>query len=234
MVAYVCLVARGQQFVLTAANIDLIGLGIALGLVSLTIRREQNSHRAKLRQLRVVDAERSIALHEANVRLAELSATDPLTGLFNRRYLDQAIERGAASQEPSHASGVLMIDVDHFKQFNDFAGHAGGDRCLRLIAAALRGSLRSDDDIAARYGGEEFAVILPGADLAEAVAVADRLRQAVILLAIPHPGLGAARIVTVSIGVAEVAAGATITEAIERADRLLYSAKQAGRDRIFS
>jgi diguanylate cyclase (GGDEF)-like protein len=198
--------------------------------VSLTIRHEQDRHRAALRRLRGIDAERSLALHEANARLAELSATDPLTGLFNRRYLDQAIARDAAA--PSRGSGVLMIDVDHFKPFNDVAGHAGGDRCLRLIATALRGALRSGDDIAARYGGEEFAVILPDAGIDETIAVAERLRQAVAALAIPHPGLDPGRNVSISIGVAVAAAGVPIAEAIEAADQRLYCAKQAGRDRV--
>jgi diguanylate cyclase (GGDEF)-like protein len=163
-----------------------------------------------------------------------LSATDPLTGLFNRRTLDEAIARHAAAPAPGRGNGVLMIDVDHFKRFNDHAGHAAGDRCLRLIAQALRASLRSCDDVAARYGGEEFAVILPDADLAETLAVAQRLHRAVLDLAIAHPGLGDGHIVTISVGATTTAEGCAITEAIETADRLLYSAKQAGRNRIFA
>jgi diguanylate cyclase (GGDEF)-like protein len=232
MLSYAGIVATGHRFPVALSNIDLIGLGVVLSVVSISIRQEMDTRRQELRRLRRIDAERTIALREANARLAELSATDALTGLCNRRSLNEAIERHAVSIVPSRGSGVLMIDVDHFKRFNDHVGHSGGDRCLQLIAGALRGALRSRDDIAARYGGEEFAVILPDADLSETLSVAERLRQAVIDLAIPHPGLGEGRVVTVSIGAAATPHSESILDAIDFADRRLYSAKEAGRDRV--
>ncbi|HEY0331700.1 MAG TPA: diguanylate cyclase [Rhodopseudomonas sp.] len=234
MLAYGGIVATGLRLPPGYGNTDLIGLGIVLALVSLNIRRERDKRIAELRRMRATDAARTIELHQANARLAALSTIDPLTGIFNRRYLDEAIGRGTFPIAPSRGSGVLMIDVDHFKRFNDRAGHAGGDRCLRLIAGALQAALRSSEDIVARYGGEEFAVILPDADDAETMAVAERLRRAVADLAIPHPDLCDGRIVTVSIGGYAAAAGESFLEAIECADKRLYVAKQDGRNRVFT
>ncbi len=125
-----------------------------------------------------------------------------------------------------------MIDVDHFKLFNDYSGHAEGDRCLKQIAEALRYAMRSEDDLVIRYGGEEFAVILQDADLTEARQAAERLRKAVHDLKIPHPGLGPGRTLSISIGACAVAPEESISDALTRADKRLYEAKQAGRDRV--
>ncbi|MBB5048724.1 diguanylate cyclase (GGDEF)-like protein [Rhodopseudomonas rhenobacensis] len=234
MLAYGGIVATGLRWPPSWNNTDLIGLGVVLALVSLNIRRERDKRITDLRRMRAVDAERTIELHQANTRLAALSTIDPLTGIFNRRYLDEAIERCGFPLAPSRGSGVLMIDVDNFKRFNDRAGHAGGDRCLRLIAGALQAALRSSDDIVARYGGEEFAVILPDADRTETLAVAERLRRAVAELAIPHPDFCDGAIVTVSVGAYVASSGESALEAIECADQRLYVAKQAGRNRVFA
>lgn len=125
-----------------------------------------------------------------------------------------------------------MIDVDHFKLFNDHSGHAKGDRCLKQIAEALRGAMQSEDDLVIRYGGEEFAIILQDADLTEARHAAERLHKAVSDLKIPHPGLGPGRTVSASIGVCAAAPEESISDALTRADKLLYEAKQAGRNRV--
>jgi len=172
-------------------------------------------------------------LAEANDGLKALAATDPLTGLPNRRLFDERMD-----VEFDHALrhgqmlGLLVIDVDHFKQFNDSFGHPAGDECLRQIAAAIEATRRSID-VAARIGGEEFAILLPAVDTATAATVAERVRLAIEQLAIDHP-LGGGAVMTVSIGTAVATPAATIepSELMSRADRALYVAKSNGRNRV--
>jgi len=155
-----------------------------------------------------------------------LAITDPLTGLYNQRYLLRHLE-GLLERAPPPPVSLLMIDVDHFKAVNDALGHAAGNEALRAIAETLRGQVRAFDTLA-RYGGEEFVVVMPGIGPAEAVAVAERLRAAVeaILLA-------AAPRLTVSIGVASAGQGHRTCDALLReADEALYEAKRAGRNRV--
>jgi diguanylate cyclase (GGDEF)-like protein/PAS domain S-box-containing protein len=170
-------------------------------------------------------------------RLAELATTDGLTGLFNRRALDEALDREwrRAFREGSHLS-VLLLDVDHFKAFNDSHGHGAGDACLREIAAAIGAAARRPSDLAARYGGEEFAFLLPGTEAAGALEVAERIRAAVQGLGIPH-ATSPEGSVTLSIGAASCqprigtppdAPGALVAAA----DAALYGAKRSGRNRV--
>jgi diguanylate cyclase (GGDEF)-like protein len=175
-------------------------------------------------------------LEDANARLTRLSATDPLTELPNRRsfesHLQQACLRSAALRQPL---SLLMIDVDHFKAYNDRLGHPAGDACLQKVAAAMLGRLRAaSGELAARLGGEEFAVVLPGLSEELAEQVAQRIRQAVEDQSLPHPALGADGVVTVSIGVASVAGARPVTpqRLLEAADGALYLAKRAGRNRV--
>ncbi len=179
-------------------------------------------------------AARTRELELANEQLAELSATDPLTGVANRRTFDQALatqwRRGLVNAQPV---GVVMIDIDHFKWYNDEYGHPTGDECIRQVADALVSSTRQGADVVARYGGEEFAIVLPGATVAAATVVARRARAAVAALARPHsrtPG----GIVTVSIGVASAVPDPAGTAAalVQAADAALYRAKNAGRDQV--
>jgi diguanylate cyclase (GGDEF)-like protein len=178
-------------------------------------------------------AQRTEELALANARLEQLSITDPLTGLPNRRRLQAVLrsewERAQRTQTPL---ALAMVDIDHFKSYNDHYGHAAGDRCLQRVATLLRQRLR-ETDLAARYGGEEFAMVMPHADLATAVQVANCLRTAVAELAEPHPE-AARGIVTASIGVASVTPQRTgqVEELIESADTELYRAKRSGRDRV--
>jgi diguanylate cyclase (GGDEF)-like protein len=178
-------------------------------------------------------AERTQQLREVNDQLERLAVTDALTGLFNRRHLmDVLAAEWKFSQGSRSSLAIAMIDVDHFKLYNDHRGHLAGDQCLRLVAAAIASSVR-ETDLLARYGGEEFAIILPGANLDLARAVAERVRQTVANLAEPHP-LTPRGVVTISVGVAAVVPSEQVTleRLIAAADRALYQAKAAGRDRV--
>ncbi|WP_436533597.1 diguanylate cyclase [Actinoplanes sp. HUAS TT8] len=180
-------------------------------------------------------AERTEALAEANRRLELLTVTDPLTGLPNRRKLNAFLHaewlRSMRSREPI---GVAMVDIDNFKKYNDHYGHQGGDNCLRLVAEALRDSVRVTD-LVARYGGEEFCIVMPGAGEENSLMVAERACRAVARLREPHE-LGDHGIVTVSIGVTSATpAGAAAPEQLTKlADEALYEAKRAGRNRVVS
>ncbi|MGE3179781.1 MAG: GGDEF domain-containing protein [Vicinamibacterales bacterium] len=162
----------------------------------------------------------------------EAATVDPLTGLRNRRWLDEAFERQAErTRRVGRSLSLLMIDVDHFKPINDQCGHLVGDAVLRHLAQVLAGSLRPQD-LLARFGGEEFAVLLPGVERPQALSVAERLRHAVEQ-APAAPGGGNRPRVTVSVGVATRGADEPETSTatlLERADRALYRAKQDGRN----
>jgi diguanylate cyclase (GGDEF)-like protein len=178
-------------------------------------------------------AQRTEQLAEANQRLKELSVTDPLTGLANRRRLQQVLQ---ATWRQAHRTstpvGLAMIDVDYFKLYNDHYGHAAGDRCLQRVAARLSQNIR-DVDLAARYGGEEFAIVMPNTDITAARQMAERLHTAVLDLAEPH-ALDVEHIVTVSIGVAAMIPPdhSNAEHLLEAADVQLYRAKRAGRNRV--
>ncbi len=165
-------------------------------------------------------------------QLAALAATDSLTGLANRRTFDEHLagEWRRATREQT-ALSLLLIDVDHFKAFNDRHGHQAGDDCLRVVATTIAGTARRPADLAARYGGEEFAVILPSTDAAGAAELAERIRAAVDRLATPP-----VENTTVSVGTATVRPGATggTSALIAAADAALYAAKRAGRNRVMA
>ncbi|WP_010170466.1 sensor domain-containing diguanylate cyclase [Pseudomonas sp. PAMC 25886] len=170
--------------------------------------------------------------YRAEKVLSELAATDGLTGLANRRTLDQRLrlewERAQRSGEPL---ALLMIDVDHFKAFNDRHGHQGGDEALRHVARVIGSNIRRPADLAARYGGEEFAVILPDTDGDGASVIAEHIRSAVEHL---PPADGDALSVTVSVGVStwDKRSRGALEELLLSADRALYEAKHSGRNRI--
>jgi two-component system cell cycle response regulator len=161
-----------------------------------------------------------------------LALTDPLTGLYNRRYLLRHLG-GLLAAPNSYGVAVLMLDVDHFKTVNDRYGHPAGDAALRLVAELLRQRTRVFDSVA-RYGGEEFVVVMPGVTTQEAMLAAERLREAVLQLRfVPAPDI--AHRLTVSIGVAVCLApvpGASPESLIQAADVALYDAKGRGRNRV--
>jgi diguanylate cyclase (GGDEF)-like protein len=167
--------------------------------------------------------------------LKHLLSTDAMTGIGNRRRFDDALDRewrrcGRSGQPLS----LLMIDVDHFKAYNDHYGHQQGDDCLRRVARLLVDSVGRPGDLVARYGGEEFVCLLPEIDEDGARAVAAKFAAAIEQAAIPHPGAGLDGRLTISIGVATVTDLVTHrpAEAVALADKLLYAAKRAGRDQI--
>ena len=170
----------------------------------------------------------------ATEKLSELVLSDPLTGLANRRHFDQALtsEWDRAVRE-KHPLGLLMIDIDHFKAFNDTRGHAAGDDCLKAVARALRGHCTRPGDLVCRWGGEEFAVILPATDSAGAGHLARELVEIVRALGLEHGKSDVSPCVTISVGAASFRPGDLSSAAalIEKADAALYAAKQAGRNR---
>jgi diguanylate cyclase (GGDEF)-like protein len=179
-------------------------------------------------------ADREQELRAANSHLEELASSDPLSGLANRRGFDARLaadwQRAGKLNRPI---ALLMIDVDHFKLFNDRYGHVEGDVCLRRIGKLLRDAATGEDDLPARYGGEEFALLMPGADVDTALATAERLRHAVEGLCIAHAASPTGQ-VTVSIGCASLApeVGRNTERLIEAADIALYAAKRRGRNAV--
>ncbi|SMF45409.1 diguanylate cyclase [Tistlia consotensis] len=161
------------------------------------------------------------------------ATTDGLTGLANRKQFDLSLKLAAtAAEESGKPLCLLMTDVDHFKRFNDSFGHRIGDQVLKTLAHILKSGVR-DTDTPARYGGEEFAVILPEIDLDDAIALADRLRQALAGKRLTNRTTGADYgTVTISVGVARLRRGETLDDLIARADSALYRAKGAGRNCI--
>ena len=160
----------------------------------------------------------------------ELALIDPLTGLYNQRYLHRHLT-GLMQSGQSRPIGVLMIDADHFKLVNDQFGHAHGDAALRLIADTLRNKIRAFDSLA-RYGGEEFVVVMPGANAEDACAAAERLRVAVEGIVF-EPRAGARHKLTVSVGIACTSDQTTTPERLlHGADEALYAAKRCGRNRV--
>jgi diguanylate cyclase len=161
------------------------------------------------------------------------SLTDPLTGLGNRKHFDRAVD-DAVRHATAHGEplSLLMIDIDHFKIFNDTYGHLTGDQVLRLVGQALKQTIKGQD-IMARYGGEEFAVVLPNATLRHAVEVAENIRRTVTSKELKKKSTGEILgRVTVSIGVSGLKPDEEMDSLIERADGCLYAAKRSGRNRV--
>lgn len=161
------------------------------------------------------------------------SLTDPLTGLGNRKYFDRmigiAVQSALASGEPL---SLLLLDIDHFKSFNDSYGHLTGDQVLRLVGLSLKQTIKGQD-ITARYGGEEFAVVLPNTSLRQALTVADHIRRAVMAKELKKKSTGEILgRVTISVGVSILKQGEDTDALIERADACLYAAKRNGRNRV--
>ena len=224
--------------IMLAVPLALLYLWYQIGFVSelVTLRRRMLKADHDRRELLDQVTRYNSDLSAMNARLATFALTDGLTGVSNRRHFDQQLT--LCLQDDSLRSGplaLLLIDVDHFKRFNDTYGHLAGDACLQLVAAAIQSAHRAGD-FPARYGGEEFALILPAAGQTDALVVAERVRRAVESLdcsaAVPGGGKG----LSVSIGVGIAARGAPIQphELVQAADHALYTAKQSGRNCVRS
>lgn len=216
--------------------------GEALGIVSLQMRRGQkaqdlaphSSFEAERRLAEVLAEQVALALGNLKLRetLRNQSICDPLTGLFNRRYLEESLDREfSRANRRKSCVAIVMMDIDHFKRFNDTFGHPAGDVLLRTLGDLLKRSTRGQD-IACRYGGEEFVLVLTDSSLAGAMQRAEILRNQVKQLSVEYAGqlLGA---VSVSMGVALFPEhGANMTDILRASDQALYSAKREGRDRV--
>ncbi|MFN7024768.1 MAG: GGDEF domain-containing protein [Pseudorhizobium sp.] len=196
-----------------------------LRLRQLTAERLSDSLLEQLRQ-------KNSELEAANAKLGKLATTDSLTGLANRREFDRRIEAALVSAIAADLPlSLLLIDVDHFKNFNDTYGHQAGDACLKAVAQTLRACEWGEGTIVARYGGEEFAVVMPGVSLDQAVSAAERARitiQSTDLSKLPgRPGRQ-----TISIGASTISSdvATSLDELLRNADRALYQAKQQGRN----
>lgn len=174
-------------------------------------------------------------LENANDELQKLANADGLTGLANRRiideYLDKETARSIRSEQPI---AVIMIDIDNFKLYNDTYGHLAGDSCLKKVSKVLKNSVRRPEDLVGRYGGEEFCVVLPNTDMTGASFVAERIRSDVEELNIPHAKSTVGSVVTLSVGISNRVPGSksTATQLLSDADKALYKAKSAGKNQV--
>ncbi|MFZ5890498.1 MAG: diguanylate cyclase [Myxococcota bacterium] len=214
--------------------LPLMAHGEVIGLVCLAAEQELD---ATMRRLAGVVAEQ-MGMALANIKLRETlrdqSIRDPLTGLFNRRYAEETLQRELCRSEREHtALAVLAIDVDHFKRMNDNFGHDAGDQVLKEVASLLRTSVRGGD-VVSRMGGEELLVILPSSDLSQSLAKAEHLREAVAGLKLQHRGTALSQ-VTISIGVAAAREHGYVAEnMLKAADEALYRAKSSGRNKVLA
>ena len=202
-----------------------------LGELVTSLDRMRMEIRAREEEVRKAYAD----LSDANSLLEEISNTDAVTRIYNRRYFDQVLanEIGRASRLQAPIA-VLLCDIDYFKNYNDTYGHQQGDFCLREVATAIKSAFSRAADVVARYGGEEFGIVLPNTDQEQALMLAQRLRERVNGLLIPHQSSGVADHVTVSIGVAVTLPekDTIMSMLIEQADKALYEAKNSGRNAI--
>ncbi|WP_432663502.1 diguanylate cyclase [Wukongibacter baidiensis] len=202
--------------------------------IELHRQKEQLKKQAEMLQEKVDEL---LRLRELNSKLEHLSSVDVLTGISNRRSFEENVQiewkRAVRAKKPL---SLIMIDIDHFKEFNDYYGHQAGDRCLERVAKAILTSTQRPADFVARYGGEEFVVVLPEADREGALRVAERIRKKVESLEIDHEHSGVSPYVTVSLGTATLFPKEynSPEELIYGADRALFQAKYAGRNSVAS
>lgn len=230
------LAANGVQiatFLAAIISLALFGTGLTL-MVHERAMHELAESRALLTQQNAMLQQYSTELVTANLRLGELSLTDSLTGLGNRRRFDEGLQAGwAHARRAGKPLALLIADVDHFKRYNDCYGHQAGDDCLLQVAQVLRGQSKRAADLVARYGGEEFAVIAFGTHQEGALQLGEALCHAVAELALPHADSPHGR-VTISIGAAVAMPGDEMEPSalIRLADAALYRAKSEGRNGV--
>jgi len=189
----------------------------------------------QLRRATRISDKTTADLHETNLDLTDKVNFDALTGIYNRRYAEDSMKRilKSMARATNGLLSVLMLDVDHFKLYNDTYGHGMGDSCLKSVAEVLETSILRPDDFVARYGGEEFVVILPNTGEEGAGKVADRILERIKACNIPHESNDVAEYVTISIGATTGVVEHThsCADYMKRADKALYMSKQNGRNR---
>lgn len=212
----------------------LIAGGIIIGSVRMETERDfWNPDRRRLVESYLSGAATALSNLRLLTRMKEQANIDILTGLYNRRFLeDYARKLFAIARRREQPLGVLMLDLDHFKNFNDVYGHEMGDRILRHFAKTVTSSMR-ETNLAARFGGEEFVVVLPDTNTISGVLVAERIRKAVLSMVVPSESEKPLPQLTVSIGVAAFPEhGQNWEEVIKASDRAMYDSKRAGRNRV--
>ncbi|MCK4621479.1 MAG: GGDEF domain-containing protein [Desulfuromonadales bacterium] len=229
--------------------VEILGLAISLLMLCGILKFRplfdeiSRSHQALMeKQTKLTNANRELeeaqrCLRKANLNLSKLARIDALTGVGNRRDFDQILTnlwKGACRNKKSLA--ILMIDIDHFKSYNDTYGHPRGDDCLRKVAHTIQQSCLRPEDFVFRYGGEEFVGLLPETTLSDAHHVAERIRVSLQQQKIPHAGSPSGKMVTLSIGVCSMQPDSLTNEQIliDCADRRMYHAKHCGRNQVCS
>ena len=231
-----CLLFSQTMTILTLAELDDAAISTVVNEVKPFIVDEESKQIKTLRALHRLVETSAKEIETANQQLAEMAHKDGLTGISNRRYFDQKLldelKRAKRSRTPL---SLILLDVDHFKLYNDTYGHVEGDCCLRIVASMLEKVPERASDFVARYGGEEFVCILPDTNFAGAMLLAEKIRQNIVELAIPHVTSKVSNHLTVSVGVHTVN---NITEKITpevlfiMCDKQLYAAKEQGRNRV--
>ena len=231
-----CLLFSQTMTILTLAELDDAAISTVVNEVKPFIVDEESKQIKTLRALHRLVETSAKEIETANQQLAEMAHKDGLTGISNRRYFDQKLldelKRAKRSRTPL---SLILLDVDHFKLYNDTYGHVEGDCCLRIVASMLEKVPERASDFVARYGGEEFVCILPDTNFAGAMLLAEKIRQNIVELAIPHATSKVSNHLTVSVGVHTVN---NITEKITpevlfiMCDKQLYAAKEQGRNRV--
>jgi diguanylate cyclase (GGDEF)-like protein len=226
----VVLTASGGRVEFIIAIYNLILLGLMIGIALRVNRSLRQTWELTYEKEDLVEA-----LTKAHDGMTVIAGTDGLTGLANRRRFDEVLETEFARLRRSGAPlSLILIDVDHFKNYNDSYGHVAGDECLKKIGAVLDVSLNRAPDTPARYGGEEFAAVLPETEHEGAIAIAERIRAEIAALGIPHRESPTADHVTISLGIIthDCSAVGSPREFVLMADEQLYRAKSEGRNRI--
>lgn len=222
---------------LSVGEAEIGGKPMYVGFIQdITERKDQENELKRHRDhLQTLVEEKTQDLVRANEQLQKLVNIDGLTNLANRRYFDEVLNKEMKrASRYKHPLSLILCDIDFFKLFNDLYGHIAGDACLKQFSECLGESFKRASDLTARYGGEEFTVILPHTDIDEATKLAENFLGNIRQMAIPHEASTVSDILTTSIGIASLQSDEAIDAniLINAADQQLYSAKQAGRNRI--
>jgi diguanylate cyclase (GGDEF)-like protein len=215
--------------------VRLVALLALVSVVGVMFRARIRALGKRQKELESVVEQRTTLLAQANETLKRMSLVDPLTGIANRRCMDEHLnQEWGRSQRTGEPVSFLFIDVDYFKKYNDSYGHQAGDRCLIEVARCIAEAVNRPGDLAARFGGEEFAVVLPMTDVEGALTVAESIMALMERRALPHRASDVSPHVTLSIGAASMIAspGMSPSSLVDLADAAVYRSKEQGRDQI--